>query len=77
MKCEIPNCSNESFKKISKTGIFYGVYVDEEDIFVCDKHNINEINDCINKICTEKAIANQVVNPFAEIENFKKKTNFR
>jgi hypothetical protein len=59
MKCEIPNCSNESIKKISKTGIFYGVYVDEEDIF------------------TEKAIANQVVNPFAEIENFKKKTNFR
>jgi hypothetical protein len=76
MKCEMPDCQNESLKKVSKSGIFYGICLDDHTIMVCNDHTINEINERINNSCAENSLDQQMCNPFADALLLKKSGNF-
>lgn len=72
MKCEMPNCNNQSTKKIKNSGIFYGSYIEGVEIDVCDHHSIGDIQQTINKFCVDSCLESQVCNPFADIEMVRK-----
>jgi len=65
--CQMPNCHNLCTKKISKSGVFAGIHIDDISLKVCNDHSIQEVNQIINAICEEKAVSCQLINPYMEI----------
>jgi len=72
MKCEMPDCNNDSTKKITKNGIFYGISLDDCSIHVCENHTIHEINTCLDDNLQQDCINSQMCNPFMQAEFIKK-----
>jgi hypothetical protein len=72
MKCEMPNCDNESTKKIKNSGVFYGIYVEDAEIDVCDQHPIADIQNIINEVCVDICMDSQLCNPFDDMEMLRK-----
>jgi hypothetical protein len=72
MKCEMPNCDNESTKKIKNSGVFYGIYVEDAEIDVCDQHPITDIQNRINEVCVDNCMDSQLCNPFDDMEMLRK-----
>lgn len=73
MKCEMPNCHNDSVKSVSKNGVFHGI-VNYEELSVCNSHDILEINECLEKLCNDKSFDMQICNPFVDVLAVKKTT---
>jgi hypothetical protein len=74
MKCEMPDCNNNSTKKITKEGIHYGVFIQDACVNVCEEHTIHEVNNHLEEVFVENCSNLQECNPFIQSE-FAKKTS--
>lgn len=68
----MPNCNNQSTKKIKNSGVFYGVNIENAEIDVCDHHPISDIQNRINEVCATDCLNTQSCNPFVDIEKLRK-----
>jgi hypothetical protein len=69
MKCEMPDCENDSVKTISENSIHFGVNIEDSCINICEFHDINELHLELQRIGEQQAETSQIINPFLKCKS--------
>lgn len=68
MKCQIPGCKCKKAKPISKSGIFYGVNLENITIYSCGNHTKLEVDRALEIAGEKEVFLLQDENPFCKLE---------
>ena len=70
----MPRCKNDACNFIKKDSIFFGINLDDIEIWVCENHSQEEIENYLKEIGEKESSNLQIgANPFSDVRELCKK----